>query len=554
MLKYRANANKEGIMSKVAAYLRGHITGEVSTRGDVRSALASDTGVLTVKPELVIYPRTTNDIRKVTRFAWQLAEKGHTLPVTVRGAGTDSTGAAIGKGVVMVMPAHMNRIFEYDARQKLVRLQPGATVSALNSALALHGTAVMSLVGSYPYGTVGGAIASAVSGMYAGKYGTIAQAIDQLEVVLANGDVIQTGRISKKELNRRKGLQGFEGDIYRGVDGVIEEYADVLDQLRENDAVGYSAVADVKQRDGSFDLTPLFVGSQGTLGVISEMIMRADFRSSHVAVAGLVFANANVARDAIDDLARLNPAFLEYFDATLFETASAAGRTYGFYKEASDSFKPASVVIIGFDDFNSRHREKALKKLKKLYANNQEIKLTIADDESTDELIAALDVAHYTSLPDHIDTAGPALFSGFSVSMARLDEFMKSLADFERSEHIKLPLSGHMTTNIFSIHPTLSLHRVADKQKVFKLLDDLTKLVYAHGGTMVAEGGEGRLKTHAVYAQLDERVVEMHQAVRAVFDPLGTLNPGVKQPANVRTLASMLRKDHEGGQLARFGL
>ena len=69
MLKYRANANKEGIMSKVAAYLRGHITGEVSTRGDVRSALASDTGVLTVKPELVIYPRTTNDIRKVTRFA-----------------------------------------------------------------------------------------------------------------------------------------------------------------------------------------------------------------------------------------------------------------------------------------------------------------------------------------------------------------------------------------------------------------------------------------------------------------------------------------------------
>lgn len=256
-------------MSKVAAYLRGHITGEVSTRGDVRSALASDTGVLTVKPELVIYPRTTNDIRKVTRFAWQLAEKGHTLPVTVRGAGTDSTGAAIGKGVVMVMPAHMNRIFEYDARQKLVRLQPGATVSALNSALALHGTAVMSLVGSYPYGTVGGAIASAVSGMYAGKYGTIAQAIDQLEVVLANGDVIQTGRISKKELNRRKGLQGFEGDIYRGVDGVIEEYADVLDQLRENDAVGYSAVADVKQRDGSFDLTPLFVGSQGTLGVIS---------------------------------------------------------------------------------------------------------------------------------------------------------------------------------------------------------------------------------------------------------------------------------------------
>jgi len=112
-------------MSKVAAYLRGHLAGEVSTRTDVREALSTDLGVLKIKPEMVIYPRTTNDIRKVCRFAWQLANKGHVLPVTVRGAGTDTTGAAIGKGVALVTTAHMNKIFEYDAKQKLVRYSLG---------------------------------------------------------------------------------------------------------------------------------------------------------------------------------------------------------------------------------------------------------------------------------------------------------------------------------------------------------------------------------------------------------------------------------------------
>lgn len=541
-------------MSKVAAYLRGHITGEVSTRDDVRSALASDTGVLSVKPELVVYPRTTNDIRKVTRFAWQLAEKGHVLPVTVRGAGTDSTGAAIGKGAVLVMPAHMNKVFEYDAKQKLVRLQPGATVSALNAALALHGTAVMPLVGSYPYGTVGGAVASAVTGPYAGKYGTIERAIDQLEVVLANGDLIQTGRISKKELNRRKGIQGFEGDIYRGIDGVIEEYADVLDQLKANDAVGYNTIADVKQKDGSFDLTPLFIGSQGTLGIISEMIMRAEFRSPHIALGALVFADANAARDALDDLARLNPAFLEYFDAQLFDTAATAGRAYAFYSEATQALKPASVVLVGFDEFNSRQREKHLKKLSKQFANRDGVVVVTADGDGAEELLAALDVAHYTSLPDHVDTAAPALFAGFHVPTARLEDFARGLSELATKEHLELPLSGHVITNTYAVHPSLSLHKVSDKQKVFKLLDELTKLVYAHGGTMIAEGGEGRLKTRTIYAQLDEKVIEMYEAVRKVCDPFGTLNPGVKESVEVRTLAGMLRNEHEGGQLARFGL
>lgn len=152
-------------------------------------------------------------------------------------------------------------------------------------------------------------------------------------------------------------------------DAIIEENTDLLDTLRANDATGYNTIADVKQKDGSFDLTPLFIGSQGTLGIITEMIMRGEFRSLHMGVAAMVFASSNTARDALDELCSMTPAFVEYFDAELFETAAKCGRQYEFYKRALDEIKaPASVVIVGFDEFSDRVRAKRLKKVVKTFA------------------------------------------------------------------------------------------------------------------------------------------------------------------------------------------
>jgi len=530
-------------MSKLAAYLRGHLAGEVMTREDIREALSTDGGILRLKPEMVIYPRSTNDIRKVLRFTWQLAEKGHILPVTARGGGTDTSGAAIGKGISLVTTAYMHQIYEYDAKQKFVRLQPGVTASALDGALNLQGTSLHMLADAPLVSTVGGAVANAAGGRYAGKYGTIDRAVEQLEVVLANGDVIQTGRINKRELSRRKGLQGFEGDIYRGIDGIIEEYDEVLDTLAANDTTGYNAIADVKQKDGSFDLTPLFVGSQGTLGVISEMIMKSEFRTSHLAVGALVFATSDMARDALDQICSMNPAFVDYFDAELFNKAATQGCSYPWYTQVSDLFSPSSVVIFGFDDFNAKHREKALKRIQKAYSKREDIGIIMADAEKAPDILAALGIATYTNLPDHKDVSAPAIFGGFHVPTARLEDFMNAVDQLAKRDHIALPLSGHAATNTYSIHPSLELHKVSDKQRLFKLLDDLTKLVYEHTGTMLAEGGEGRLKSRAIYSQLDERVVAMYAAVRKVCDPYGTLNPGVKQSADMRELVGMLHDD-----------
>ena len=532
-------------MSKIAAYLQEHILGEVSTNAAVLKSLSHDGSVLEIMPEMVVYPRVTNDIRKVARFAWQLAEKGHVLPLTARGNGGDQTGAAIGKGVIISLPAHMNRIFEFDAKQRLVRVQPGANAQALNDALGLHGVAIPSLPGSSVHNTIGGAVSNNASGPLTGRYGLTENWVHQLEVVLANGDILQTQRLSRRELSKKKGSQGLEAEIYREIDNLIEDNKELIDKKiggEIHDNVGYSGIADVKRKDGSFDLTPLIVGSQGTLGIISEMIMKGEFLSTHQGVAAIAFKSHETARDTLDQLEKLEPAFLEYYRGDLFELAATSGKQYDFLKNAA--VVPEVVVLIGFDDFSDRARRRKLKKLAKLLKDT-DATLKSLNGEDDDEILAMRDVVSYLLSPQGKDVSAPTLFDGVYIPRERFEEFSLAAAELAVKHHVVLPLYGRILENIWCTRPQLHLHKIGDKQKIFKLLEEYGDLVERFGGHLIGNDGEGRVKARFAYAHLDDDVLQLFAAIKKIFDPYEILNPGVKQPSDIRELVSMLRSSYD---------
>lgn len=532
-------------MSKVAEYLQEHILGEVVTNEAILGAMSHDASVLEIRPEMVVYPRVTNDIRKAARFAWQLAEKGHTVPITIRGGGTDTTGGAIGKGVIISTKAHMNTMLEFDPKQKLVRVQPGLPSSTLTAGLALYGLGIPALTDATHYATVGGAVGKNTGGMLAGSAGTMQDWTHQLEVVLANGDILQTERISKRELNKRKGMQTFEGEIYRGIDGLIEDNKQLIEQqigADTPDRAGYSAIAKVKQRDGSFDLTPLFLGSQGTLGIVSELILKCEFVSMHQAVAIVGFTSKEAARDALDQLRSFEPALLDYYDGGFFEAAARRGKKYAFYNNGDGSLK--AVVVIGFTDFSERARHKKLKKVAK-FLDKLQVTFQAADGEEAGLLAEAMEVTAYAALPEEKWTSAPPLFDGAYVPMERFEEFLGNIAELATRHNISLPIHLNALTSTIFIRPALQLHKVGDKQKVFKLLSEYSTLVANLGGYVVASGGEGRVKSHFAHASLDTEVKELYAAIKAIFDPYSILNPGVKQDNDVRQLAAELRKDYD---------
>ncbi|MET0979996.1 MAG: FAD-binding oxidoreductase [Candidatus Saccharimonadales bacterium] len=537
-------------MSKVAAYLQEHILGEVSTNPAVLKALSTDASVLEITPEMAVYPRVTNDIRKVARFVYQLAEKGHVMALTARGSGTDQTGAAVGKGISMVMPAHMNRIFEFDTKQKLIRLQPGANAKAVNDALLLHGMMIPAMPASAAYSTIGGAVMNNASGPLSGRYGDTSEWVHQLEVVLANGDVLQTERISKRELSKRKGMQTFEGEIYRSLDNLIEDNSQLIaDRLTSDirDNVGYSAIAKVKRKDGSFDLTPLIIGSQGTLGIVSEMIMKAQFVSAQQTAAFITFAQKEVARDTLDKLTELSPSVLEYFDGAIFAEAEKRGRTYPFYNATSGMFDAG--VLIGFDDFSERSRQHKIKKLTKIL-NGTDANMTVEEGQDADQLFAAREVTAFMLSPAGKDASAPPIVDGAYVPNERFEEFQAAVATLAEKHHVQLPIHTRVLDCVVYTRPILQMNKVGDKQKIFKLLDEYTTLVEKYGGHLIAEAGEGRVKARFAYKDIDDDVLNLFAKVKEIFDAHNILNPGVKQSTELRQLVSELRSNYDTSAFA----
>jgi FAD/FMN-containing dehydrogenase len=525
-------------MSKIGAYLQEHISGEVSLSRDVRESMSRDNSVLKIVPEMVIYPKDTNDIRKVARFAWQLAERGHVLPITARGSGGDLTGAAIGSGVVLSLTAHMNQIFEYEPKQRLVRLQPGAMATTLSTALGLQDVRIAALP---EYGTAGGAVAGNARSALSGRYGSMGEWVDRLEVVLANGEVIQTSRLNKRELGRKKGLGTLEGEIYRSIDNLIEDNKELVARLAEREigtAAGYSKIALVKRKDGSFDLTPLLIGSQGTLGIISEMILKTVPLSPGISVIVASFNDAEIARDTAEMIiAKERPAFLESYDSALFEQAAVIGKTYNFLEEAGDDVQ--TVLVIGYDDNKrSRHAKKTCKLLDATGAW-----YATGEDAEAEKLLSLRDALVWAASPDRVEFGAPSMLGGAYIPPEGVGVFRAGLKTLSKKHSVKLPVSSQEIQSLYYVWPALNFKKSGDKQKMVKLLDDYAKLVQKVNGELVGADAEGRLKSRFALNTFDDETLKLFTSIKEVFDPLKTLNPGVKQMLEIKDLLPMIQND-----------
>lgn len=532
-------------MNKIAVYLNEHLLGEVSSAKSLRKAFSTDSSVLSIAPEIVAFPRVTNDIRKIARFTWQLAEKGHVVGMTVRGYGGDTTGAAIGRGIVIDTTKRLNSIIQVAVKDKLVHVQPGASLSTVNTALKWQG---LSLAGGYHRGlkpiSVGGAIASDSFGVN----GAVSDNIEKMEVVLANGDLIETGKVSRRDVNKKLGLQTFEGEIYRKLEALFEDNEEVIKQIAEDptrDNTGYLRIADVRNKDGSYNLTPLFVGSQGTLGIISEVVLKTDFFSEEETHIAVVADSLQTARDLTERINELEPSELTIYDGALLRRAARQGSQFSILGSVD---QVGAVVYVRLNDFSGRAQDHKLKKLRKLLAK---INMGAIDSTERDpnDFVVLTGIRQTLELGTSEEHIAVPIIDGASVPPNRREEFETALADLANKHHIELPIIHNALNGTYEVFPLLKLDTVSDKQKLFKLLSDYAAIIDRCGGAFTADGAEGRLKANAAWANLDDAHAQLYEQVRQIFDPFNTLNPGVKQKTDIRTLVAALRPNYDSSSV-----
>lgn len=533
-------------MNKVAHYLQEHLVGEVMTGSDAQKYFSTDASIFTIPPAIVVYPRNENDVRKTARFTWQLAERGRIIPITPRGSGTDQGGAAIGPGVMMVFPAHLNRILELDGKSGTVTVEPGINYSKLQQTLHTHNRFLPPFPASAEYSTIGGAIANNASGEKTVKYGSTRDFVKGLRVVLANGEVIDTKRLSKRELNKKLGLASLEGEIYRNLDSLIEENQDTLRQPGPDvtkNAAGY-ALSEVKRKDGSFDLTPLIVGSQGTLGIVTEATMDTAPHNPNTTLVAAFIDDLQIAQEIVLELRKLPemPSALEVVDDHLLNFVQSHNPNQ--LKEVLTTPFPKLVLLIEFDSISERSQKRMAKKTTKILSKHDVNFRLETDPHKRDELwkirhSASAVLAH----TDGKARALPIVEDGV-VPIEKFGEYIEAVYAMFARYNLQAAVWGHAGNANLHIQPFLDLGQLGDRQKIFKLIEEYYALVISMGGSTSGEHNDGRLRAPYLEKLYGPALYDLFVKTKQIFDPYGTLNGGVKINVGIDDIKPILRQEY----------
>jgi glycolate oxidase len=448
----------------VAELAAGLPSGAVLTDPEVMASYArdmasfSESGVAAV----VVRPRTVEDVQHVMRTATALR-----VPVVPQGALTGLSGAAnASDGCIVLSLTAMDRILEIDPVDRVAVVEPGVVNAVLSRAVGEKGLWYPPDPSSWEQCTIGGNIGTGAGGLCCVKYGTTAEYVLGLDVVLADGRLLTTGR------RTAKGVAGY-------------------------------------------DLTRLFVGSEGTLGVVVKAVLAlkpAPPRQLALVAEFPSTAAAGAAVRAIMESGHV-PSLLELMDATTIRAVNAMARM-GL---------PETTRALLLAAFDTPDPAADLAALGALCTAAGATDVVPARDAAESDLLLQ---ARRLSLPALEKLAPSTLIDDVCVPRGRLADMLDGVARIAAARDLTIGVCAHAGDG--NTHPVVCFdaHDPDQSRRAREAFDEIMALGLALGGTITGEHGIGLLKRDWLARELGPTGVEMQRGVKAVFDPLGLLNPG----------------------------
>ena len=438
----------------------------VSDESAVLAAHSGDKWFAAHEPEVVVFARSTSDVSKLLEFAE--AEK---VPVTARGAGFGYVGGCVpARGGIALSLARMNRINEISFADAVAIVEPGVITADLKAAAKAQKLFYPPDPASMKDCTIGGNIATNAGGPRCLKYGVTRNYVIGLEVVLANGEALRTG-----------------GRVHKNKTG--------------------------------FDLIGLFVGSEGMLGVVTEITLRLLPLPPARATLSVAFASAAQAAEAVQAIfvAGFLPSSLEIADRFTLE---AARRDLGKL-----IVPPGNAhLLVDLDGQEESVRSEA-DAIRELLAKQRPNSLEIATGEADCEKLWALRREFSNSLRA---TGLTKLNEDVVVPRSRLVDLMEFAGTLQTKHGFQIACFGHAGDG--NIHVNVMADRYnrdpAVREKVDRALDELFAQVLAWGGVITGEHGIGLAKKRWWPDATSEVVREVHRQLKHALDPNGILNPG----------------------------
>ena len=511
--------------------LRATVRGQVRTDAGSRALYATDASNYRVPPRAVVLPRSVDDVQAVIAFC---RERG--VPLTARGAGTSIAGNAIGPGVVLDFSRHLDAVLDVDPAARLARVQPGVVLDTLQAAVAPHGLRFGPDPSSHGRCTLGGMIGNNACGTHSIAWGTTAQSVEELVVLLPDGS--------------------------RLVAGCGQLPGEVATLEREHRRLIRTALPDWPRRGSGYALQHLLpehgshlaralVGTEGTCGVLLEATVRLVAPPPTVALLVLGFPDVPAAADAVPGLLPHRPLTVEAMDAALIEALRARGRPVAQLPEGAAWL----LVEFGADDLGA-----AVAAARAAAADATRPQLVVADPAHRAALwrIREAGAGLVTRLAD-----GSQAWPGWedaTVPPDRLGDYLRGFADL-LAEHRRMgSIYGHFGEGCVHVRTDADLLSSTGRRDFRRFLEQAADLVVAHRGSLSGEHGDGRARSELLNRMYPREVLDLFARFKDIFDPDRLLNPGVLvdpqpldadlRPGRERDLPVSLALTGDGGSLA----
>src|SRR6266568_4064684 len=471
-----------------------------------RQLYATDASIYQIEPIGVAFPKSAQQASLVIRAA---ADAG--LSVTPRGAGTSLVGNAIGEGLIIECSRYNRQITELDLEKRSVRVGAGVVLDQLNDFLKPRGFCFGPDVATSSRATLGGMIANNSSGARCPIYGTTADHVISLEIVMADDRIEKIGPTHDSLHAERTRI----GNLIRAASaemtecwppGLIKRWP------------GYGIERFLRAPN---DLTNILAGSEGTLAAIFSAELKISPLPHEKGLGLIFFASVGEAMQATVELLDLKPAAIEHIDRPLLD--QTRGQLH--FQPARDLLeldsKPCeSILIVEFyDDVAER--------LSILQSRKLGLRTKILTDSAQMNLVWSVRKSGLSLLTGCVGPAKPVAFiEDAAVRPAQLPDYVHGLQSIMKPLGLEASYYGHAATGLLHVRPVLDLHSAADLKKFRQVADQTSALVKQFKGSLSAEHGVGIARTEYMREQLGDELLDVMRAIKNAFDPKNIFNPG----------------------------
>lgn len=536
--------------------LRKSFKGDISADPELLKKFSHDASIFEITPSLVVAPRDSADVQAAVRAAHEARAAGERVTLTPRAAGTCMSGGSLTESVLIDTTKYLTQIGEIqaapDRRSGLVSVQPGVFYRDLDKETKRRDLMMPAYPASRELAMVGGMVGNNAGGEKTLTYGKIDQYLAELKVVLADGHEYALKSLTKAELDAKMRLPTFEGKLYTQLYQLITANEAAIKAARPQvtkNSAGYYLwnVWDpgANNGQGAFDLTRLIAGSQGTLGIITDITFKLVAVPKVSKLAVVFLKDLGKLGQLIAALHEVKPESLESYDDKTFKLVLRylpqfmkllhQRNLFSLVRQFIPEFLmvlrrgiPKMVILVEFTGDTASEVEQRVAKATEII-KKFDLPYRVTRDEQETAKYWTMRRESFSLMRNNLKDRHTAPFiDDFAVRAELLPEFLPKLYAILNKYNFAYGVMGHPGDGNFHILPMLKLEDQKERAIIPTLSEEVYNLVLQYKGTITAEHNDGLIRTPYLEKMFGAEMVKLFEQVKNIFDPEGLFNPRKK--------------------------